>query len=118
LWRGEPFRLFQAIRQNEHAQLFTSPALLQEMAEVLSRPTLTQRLALINLEVRCALAAYIDAVELVRPISTPAVITADPDDDQVVATAVAAEAELLATGDHDLARSNFCGAINGRRDPE
>jgi putative PIN family toxin of toxin-antitoxin system len=40
LWRGEPFRLFQAIRQNERAQLFTSPALLQEMAEVLTRPTL------------------------------------------------------------------------------
>lgn len=85
---------------------------------MLSRPTPTNRLPLINLEARSALAAYIDAVELVRPISTPAVITADPDDDQVVATAVAAEAELLATGDHDLARRNFCGAINDRPNPK
>ena len=88
------------------------------MAEVFSRPTLTKRLALSDLEWGSALAAYVDAVESARPISTPAVITAGPDDDQVVATAVAAEAELLATGDHDLARSNFCGAINGRPDPE
>jgi putative PIN family toxin of toxin-antitoxin system len=102
LWRGEPFRLLRAIRQNEHAQLFTSPALLHEMAEVLTRPPLAKRLALINLTARNALAAYIDAVELVRPISTPAVVAADPDDDQVVAAAVAAQAEFLVTGDHEL----------------
>jgi putative PIN family toxin of toxin-antitoxin system len=102
LWRGEPFHLFQAIRQNEHAQLFTSAALLQEMAEVLTRTTLAKRLALINLTARNALAAYINAVELVRPIFIPAVVTADPDDDQVVAAAVAAQADLLVTGDHDL----------------
>lgn len=102
LWRGTPYRLLQTVRQHEHAQLFTSAALLEELGEVLARPLPQQRLALLGRAAHEVLADYIDAVELVTPLLTPPVIAADADDDQVIAAAVAAEADLLVSGDHHL----------------
>ncbi len=102
LWRGTPYRLFQTIRRQEHAQLFTSAALLGELGEVLIRPVPQKRLALLGHAAHEVLADYIDAVELVTPLATPPVIAADPDDDQVIAAAVAAEVDLIVSGDHHL----------------
>ena len=48
------------------------------------------------------LADYIDAVDLVTPLSTPPVIAADADDDHVIAAASAAQADLLISGDRHL----------------
>ena len=36
------------------------------------------------------------------PFAIPAVVSADPDNDQVIAAAVAAHAELIVTGDRHL----------------
>ncbi len=38
LWRGTPYRLLQSLRSSEHVLLFSSVALLTELAEVLVRP--------------------------------------------------------------------------------
>jgi len=46
LWRGTPWRLRQAIGQDEALQLFTSAALLSKLADVMTRPVPTKRLAL------------------------------------------------------------------------
>ena len=81
LWRGTPHRLFQSIRRNEHVLLFSSVALLTELAEVLVRPASAKRLALVGREAHELLADYIDAVELVTPSSVPRVVAADADDD-------------------------------------
>lgn len=54
------------------------------------------------------LADYIDTVELVTPGATPSVIAADPDDDQVIAAAIAAQADVIVSGDrHLLALGNY-----------
>jgi len=46
----------------------------------------------------------------VRPTSVPRVVAADPDDDHVIAAAVAAKADLLVSGDrHLLAIGNHHG---------
>lgn len=37
LWRGKPYRLLEAIRQRTDMQLFSSAALLEELADVLIR---------------------------------------------------------------------------------
>ncbi len=102
LWRGTPYHLLQSIRRSEHVLLFSSVALLTELAEVLVRPALATRLILIGREAHELLADYVDAVELVAPSSVPRVVAADVDDDQVIAAAVAAEADLVITGDRAL----------------
>ncbi len=102
LWRGTPYRLLQAIRQQEHVQLYSSAVLLAELGQVLGRQVATRRLALIRRAAHEVLGDYIDAVELVTVTDVPRVVAADPDDDWGIATAVAAGADLLVSGDSDL----------------
>ncbi len=102
LWRGTPYHLFQSIRRSEHVLLFSSVVLLTELAEVLVRPVPAKRLALIGREPHQVLVDYLDAVELVTPSSVPRVVAADADDDQVIAAAAEAHADLIVTGDKAL----------------
>jgi predicted nucleic acid-binding protein len=75
---------------------------LTELAEVLVRPWATARLAVIGLAPREVLARYISGIEIVTPTSIPAVVARDPDDDQVIAAALAARAHLVISGDRAL----------------
>lgn len=102
LWRGTPYRLLDAIRQRVEVRLFTSPALLDELADVLTRPSATKRLAVIGKSSREVLADYVEAVEVVEPEQVPRVVPDDADDDQVIAAAVAAGADCIVSGDADL----------------
>jgi uncharacterized protein len=61
-----------------------------------------RRLALIGRAAHEVLADYYDAVEVVTPLSAPPVVAADVDDDHVVAAAVAANADLLISGDRHV----------------
>lgn len=111
LWRGTPYHLLKAIRQQRHVQIFSSPALMEELSEVLLRPALARRLAQIGRTADQVIADYVDAVELMTPVSTPPVVAADTDDDHVIAAAVAAEADLIASGDHHLLDLGMYGGI-------
>lgn len=99
LWRGTPHHLLAAIAQRPSIQLYSSMALLEELADVLNRPPATKRLALIDKSTRAVLADYVEAVELVEPATVPRVVVGDVDDDQVIAAAVAARADLIVSGD-------------------
>ena len=74
-------------------------ALLEELADVLTRPSAAKRLALIDKTASGVLADYVDAIELVEPVTVPRVVVGDVDDDQVIAAAVAARAVLIVSGD-------------------
>lgn len=102
LWQGTAHQLLQAVRQRPGAQLFSSPALLAELLDVLSRPFAVKRLALIGKSAREVVADYLVAVELVEPASVPRVVPNDADDDEVIACALAAQAELIVSGDKHL----------------
>ena len=102
LWRGKPYALLQALRQLSGFQLFSSPVLVAELADVLSRPSATKQLALIERQARDVLADYVLAVDLVEPATVPRVVPTDADDDHVIAAAVAAQADLIVSGDSDL----------------
>ena len=102
LWRGTPYQLLDAIRSRGEVRLFTSPALLEELAEVLTRPSATKRLALIGKSAHEVLLDYVEAVEMVEPEHVPRVVPADADDDQVIAAAIAAGADWIVSGDADL----------------
>ena len=101
LWRGPPYRLLEAIRQRPRLQLYSSPVLLEELAEVLTRPAATKQLSAIGKAARDVLPDYILAIELIEPVEVPRVVR-DPDDDHVLACALTASADLIVTGDQDL----------------
>jgi predicted nucleic acid-binding protein len=63
---------------------------------------LAKRLARIGRTARQILADYVEAADLVTPLAVPPVVAGDPDDDHVVAAAVAAKADLIVSGDRHL----------------
>jgi putative PIN family toxin of toxin-antitoxin system len=99
LWSGTPHQLLAMIRQHRDVQIYTSPSLFEELADVLARPFATQRLARIGKTARQVLTDYAEAVEFVEPIAVPRVVAGDVDDDQVIAAAVASRADLIVSGD-------------------
>lgn len=102
LWRGTPYQLLTAIRSRSEAiHLFSSEALLLELAEVLRRPHLAKPLAAIGRSPAQVLADYAVSVEVLVPTEIPRVVR-DPDDDQVVACAIKAQADAIVSGDNDL----------------
>lgn len=102
LWRGIPYQLLQVVRQRPNLQMYCSAALLEELADVLTRPSLTRQLAKIDKQAADVLQDYVSAVEIVRaePLREP--VCRDPDDDDVLALALAAQADLIVSGDQDL----------------
>ena len=99
LWRGAPHDLLVSIGQRSSIHLYSSSALLEELADVLARPSATKRLAFIDRSAHEVLTDYVEAVELVEMASRPRVVGGDIDDDHVIAAAVAARADLLVSGD-------------------
>ena len=83
-------------------QLCSSAVLLEELADVLTRASMTKRRALIGKTARDVLEDYVEAVELVEPVEVPRVVPNDPDDDHVIAAALASSAALIVSGDSNL----------------
>lgn len=84
------------------ADLYTSLTLLDELHGVLMRDHLSMRLGQRDISVEDAVTLYGDLAVIVSPIVTPRVVPGDADDDHVIATAVAAGANLLVSGDRHL----------------
>ncbi len=102
LWRGNPYQLLQAIRQRSNLQMYSSAALLEELGDVLTRPSATKRLGAIGQRASTLLLDYSYAVQLIEPAPLAQPVCRDPDDDEVLALAVAAQADLIVSGDQDL----------------
>nr|WP_315183584.1 putative toxin-antitoxin system toxin component, PIN family [uncultured Albidiferax sp.] len=102
LWRGLPHLLLTQLGQNPGMQLFSSPALLDELADVLTRPSLTKRLHQIHMTTHAVLADYVRVVTVVQPQPLSQPVCRDPDDDEVLALALSAQADVIVSGDNDL----------------
>ena len=101
LWRGSAYELLTAIRQASEVKLFCSADLIEELADVLSRPPSIKQLSSIGKTAKNVLEDYASIVEFVEPAEiSPTSI--DPDDDPVLACALAAAAELIVSGDTHL----------------
>ena len=101
LWGGPPERLIDADLDGQ-VELAGSTPLLAELQGVLSRAKFSSQLARRGLRVSDVFDGYAALVLLVTPAGMTPRVTRDPADDQVLATALAAQAGLIVSGDAHL----------------
>lgn len=101
LWQGSPGKLIDAA----HAvlvTLHTSAPLLAELRDVLHREKFAKPLEALSLTATEIFEGYAALATVVVPAIIPPTIVDDPDDDAVLACAVAAEADYVVSGDPHL----------------
>ncbi len=99
LWTGLPNQLIDQATMPECAfTLYTSNALLGELGRTLHKPKFDKRLALFRVTPAQLVEQYRAIAMTVEPTSVPRVVPNDSDDDQVVAAAVAAQANFIISG--------------------
>lgn len=101
LWHGAPHLLLRAVRDGVFV-LVSSPALLAELERVISRKKFDAILTRSNTSKKESLAELRQLAEVIEPPPLPQQVCRDPDDDAVLALAVAAQADIIVSGDDDL----------------
>ena len=100
LWDGAPRQLLVAARA-QRIELFTSMPLLAELTDILGRRKFEKKVAASQLTPDQLIEGYAQLAALVRSTPVPR-LAPDPDDDVVIGTALAANAEFIVTGDRTL----------------
>jgi uncharacterized protein len=101
LWRGNPRRVLDTARDGI-IELFTSQRLLEELEDVLGRKKFATRLEAARVTVNELLLGYAALTTVIEAAASEPVILADPDDDAVLACALAAQSEVITSGDNHL----------------
>jgi putative PIN family toxin of toxin-antitoxin system len=102
LWGSYPRQIIDLVRTQE-ITVYTSSFLLQELSEVLSRPKFYQRIQTVIEEPPEKLVNnYRNLVKIVDIYSVEKIVINAPDDDQVLASAISANADYIISGDQDL----------------
>lgn len=101
LWNGPPRRLLEAAIDGR-VELITSQVLLDELKEALAYPKFAKRVAQLGTTTARLVDRYAAVATVAPAASISPTVTADLDDDAVHACALAADAELVVSGDHAL----------------
>ena len=102
LWKGPPHAVLMAARERNDILLYSSPRLLAELANVLARKKLATAVVASRRSPEVLLQRYLQVARVVVPAVIAPVIRADPEDDHVLACALAAKADLIVSGDSHL----------------
>ena len=101
IWSGPPRRLLDLAVRGDIA-LFSSTVLLDELAGVLERRKFAALLASRDVTAAFLTQRYGAVITLVIPARLDRTVPADADDDHVMAAALSARADAIATGDRHL----------------
>lgn len=101
LWGGAPHALIEHVRAGTLAMV-SSPILLAELDEVIGRAKFDEILARSNTPHERSVAEMRQLAEVIVPPPLPEPVCRDADDDHVLACALAAQADLIVSGDADL----------------
>lgn len=101
LWSGPQRRLLDLARLRLFT-LFTTVPLLLELDDVLKRPKFAERLRAADVTATDLVLGYAALAVIVDPATMEPHIEADPDDDAVLACALAANADVIVSGDRHL----------------
>ncbi len=101
LWNGAPAQLIDLARMDE-IELFSSRVLLAELTRILRRAKFGRAITASGMTLDELVLGYSELAALVMPADIPPTILRDPDDDHVLACALAAEVEWIVSGDRDL----------------
>jgi uncharacterized protein len=111
LWGGAPNSLMVMARAGT-IQLFTSPKLIAELSRILGALKFNPKFNGIGQSPDDMLFGYALLADTIECLPLPTPIAPDPDDDWVIATAVAAQADYIVTGDKPLLSVGAVGAIH------
>ena len=100
-WGGHPATLLDAAQLGE-IEIFTSRALLAELASILPRRKFAKVIAASGLSIEELVLGYAQLATVVTPAQIVPTIAADADDDEVLACALAALADVIVSGDKHL----------------
>ena len=101
LWRGKPRQILDAARDGI-IELFTSPMLLEELEEVLTRPKFVAMLEAADVTAHELVLGYAALTTVIEVDQIEPVILADRDDDDVLACALTAQGDVIVSGDSHL----------------
>lgn len=109
LFGGRPGALIGAVRAGL-IQAWTSPVLIAELKTVLARPKFAARFAAVQFGPDRVVNDFLALSQSINPQPLAVPISADPDDDAVLACAIAANADEIVSGDrHLLALGSYSG---------
>lgn len=100
-WHGAPHALLEHVRAGTLG-LVSSPALLAELELVIGRAKFDVILTRSNTSREHVLAEAWQLAEVIEPPPLAVPVCRDPDDDAVLALALAAQVDLIVSGDDDL----------------
>jgi len=101
LWSGSPQQLINLARARE-IDLYSSVPLIAELAEVIGREDFAGRVRAAGLSAAELVEDYAHLARLVIPAEIRPTVLDDPDDDNVLACALAGQADLIVSGDKGL----------------
>ncbi len=99
---GYPAKIYQALRSDKFVSI-TSPLLLAELTDVLSRPRLMKSRGFTAEDSRAFVADLTEASTVIQ-ITGKLAICRDPDDDILLETALSGNSGMIVSRDEDLTR--------------
>ncbi len=106
---GFPFKVVK-LWEDEVIVLITSVATIEEAERVLNYPKIRKRYALTSDDIQRTVANLLKYSVLIQDPTIPNVIEQDPDDNKILATAIAGKADYIISGDmHLLTLKNYRG---------